>query len=162
MKTATIHDIKEVLLHTSPAKILELCLRLARFKKENKELLTFLLFEANDVRLYINHVVHEISLQFEDLNSSNVYFVKKSLRKILRIAQKHIRYSNSKTVETELLIHFCKSIQTLNPSILSNPTILNIYQNQILKINKALISLHEDLQYDYRLEIHGLENPGKK
>jgi hypothetical protein len=162
MKTATIHDLKEELLHSTPAKILELCLRLARFKKENKELLTFLLFEANDIRLYIKHVIHEISLQFEDLNASNVYFAKKSLRKILRIANKHIRYSNSKTVETELLIHFCKSIQSLNPTFLSNPIILNIYQNQIRKINKAVISLHEDLQYDYRIEIDGLENPGKK
>ena len=44
MKAATIIELKQELNNTSPAIVSELCLRLARFKKENKELLTYLLF----------------------------------------------------------------------------------------------------------------------
>jgi len=39
MKTATVHEIKQELVATKPGDLVELCLRLARFKKENKELL---------------------------------------------------------------------------------------------------------------------------
>ncbi len=48
MKAASIQELKQELQHTSLKEITELCLRLARFKKENKELLTYLLFEASD------------------------------------------------------------------------------------------------------------------
>ena len=47
MKAATINELKQELQNIPPAKVTELCLRLARFKKENKELLTYLLFEEN-------------------------------------------------------------------------------------------------------------------
>ena len=40
MKAATIHEIKQELVTLKPAALSELCLRLAKFKKENKELLT--------------------------------------------------------------------------------------------------------------------------
>jgi hypothetical protein len=43
MKAASILELKQELQHTSSKEIVELCLRLARFKKENKELLTFFL-----------------------------------------------------------------------------------------------------------------------
>ena len=99
-----------------------------------------------------------MALQFADINKSNVYFVKKSLRKILRIAKKHIRYSANATVEIELLIYFCESMKELNIPIDKNPVIYNIYQNQIKNINKALKGLHEDLQYDYLKVINKLEN----
>ena len=48
MKAATIQEIKLELSETSPAKLKQLCLHLAKFKKENKELLTYLLFESHD------------------------------------------------------------------------------------------------------------------
>ena len=99
-----------------------------------------------------------MALQFADINKSNVYFVKKSLRKILRIAKRHIRYSGSSTVEVELLIYFCESMKELNIRIDKNPVIYNIYQNQIKNINKALKGFHEDLQYDYLKPIKKLEN----
>ena len=141
---------------TPASTLVELCLRLARFKKENKELLTYLLFEAHDTSAYIQSVKNEMTLQFADINKSNVYFVKKTLRKILRAAKKYIRYSGLAIVEVELLIYFCESIKELNISINKNPVLLNIYQNQLKNINKALKSMHEDLQYDYLKAINKL------
>ena len=156
MKAATINELKQELVNLSPSKLSELCLRLARFKKENKELLTYLLFEAHDTPGYIQSVKAEMDLQFADINKSNVYFVKKTLRKILRTANKYTRYSGLAQVEIELLIYFCTNMKELNVPITSNPVLSNIYLNQLKKVNKAMESLHEDLQYDYRRVIDQL------
>ena len=149
MKASSINELKQELVKTPASTLVDLCLRLARFKKENKELLTYLLFEAHDTSAYIQAVKEEMTLQFADINKSNVYFVKKTLRKILRTAKKYIRYSGLAIVEVELLIYFCESMKDLNVSIDKNPVLFNIYQNQLKNIRKALAGLHEDLQYDY-------------
>ena len=156
MKAATINELKQELSNNSASKLTELCLRLARFKKENKELLTYLLFEAHDTTTYIESVKQEMDLQFEAMNKTNVYFVKKTLRKILRTANKYSRYSGLPIVEIELLIYFCSTMKALDISIHKNPVLTNIYQFQLKKINKAVATLHEDLQYDYVREIKKL------
>ena len=158
MKAATINELKQELANISSSKLSELCLRLARFKKENKELLTYLLFEAHDTNAYIASVKKEMDAQFETINKSNVYFVKKTLRKILRITNKFIRYSGSALIEAELLIYFCTGVKALDISINSSQVISNISQNQLKKINKAIASMHEDLQYDYLKEVKKLSN----
>jgi len=149
MKASTVNELKQELINIPAPKLVELCLRLARFKKENKELLTYLLFEAHDTSAYIKSVKEAMALQLSDINKSNVYYVKKTLRKVLRSAKKYIRYSGLAVVEVEVLIYFCELMKDLNISINKNPVLLTIYQNQLKKINNALKGLHEDLQYDY-------------
>lgn len=156
MKAATVNEIKQELTELSKEKLTALCLRLARFKKENKELLTFLLFEADDITGYIENVKQEMNVQFANINTNSVYFVKKSLRKMLRITNKYIRYSGSPTVETELLIYFCQLIKGMGDSITTNAVIATIYQNQLKKIKTAIAELHEDLQYEYVKELKTL------
>lgn len=156
MKAATINEIKQELSNSPSSQLTELCLRLARFKKENKELLTYLLFEAHDIAAYIKSVKEEMDSQFEGMNKSNVYFVKKTLRKIIRTAAKYTRYSGLATVEIELLIYFLATMKGLNIPIEKNPVLTNIYQNQLKKVNKAIETLHEDLQYDYLKEVRKL------
>lgn len=149
MKAASVNEIKQELQAQHSDKLVELCLRLARFKKENKELLTYLLFEAHNQTDYITSVKKEMDNQFTSVNQSNVYFAKKTIRKVLRTANKFIRYSSSAVVETELLLHFCFLLQSLGPSFMRNTIIKNIYQGQLKKMDKAINGLHEDLQYDY-------------
>lgn len=149
MKASTISELKQELVTLPAPQLTELCLRLAKFKKENKELLTYLLFEAHDTNAYIQSVKNEIDVQFEGLNQSNVYFIKKSLRKILRITNKYIRYSGLPVVEIELLLFFLSKMTELKVSINSNQMLLNIYKNQLKKTEQAIAGLHEDLQYDY-------------
>ena len=156
MKASTINELKQELVNTPASTLVELCLRLARFKKENKELLTYLLFEAHDTPAYIKSVKEAMAVQFADINKSNVYYVKKTLRKILRTAKKYIRYSGQPIIEIELLIYFCESMKELNISIDKNPVLHNIYQNQLKNIHKALKGLHEDLQYDYLRAVKNL------
>lgn len=152
----SIKELKEELRQRSPKELLELCLRLARFKKENKELLTYLLFESSDEPGYIKSVKREIDEQFEQINRTSTYFIKKSIRKILRTTRKHIRYSGKKETEIELLIYFCFKLNRFTPSIHKNTTLNNLFDMLLAHIRKTLLSLHEDLQYDYGREIEEL------
>ncbi len=156
MRAATIHEIKQELSTIKPATLAELCLRLAKFKKENKELLTYLLFESHDEPGYITSVKKEIDEQFQEINLSHLYFVKKSLRKILRTINKHVRYMGSKQAEVELLLHFCGLIRESGIPFEKSQVINNLYLGQLKKLHATIDSLHEDLQYDYRKQLEEL------
>lgn len=149
MKTATIHEIKQELLTLKPAILLELCLRLGKFKKENKELLTYLLFEANNEQEFIDSVKKEIDELFSSINQSQLFFAKKSLRKTARIIGKYCRYSGIKETEIELRIYFCRLLNDSGIPIKQNLVIKNLYDSQLKKVRSVLETFHEDLQYDY-------------
>ncbi len=129
---------------------MELCLRLLRYKKENKELLTFLLFEADDLPAFIKGVNEETDDGFAALNKDSYYIAKKGLRKILRTTNKYIRYSGSKTVEIEVLLHFCTAFKGIKSSWQKTAALAKLYSSQLKKIKAAIETMHEDLQYDYR------------
>lgn len=149
MKAATVSQLKKELQHRDPDEILQLCLRLARFKKENKELLTYLLFEADSEEGYIETVKAEVDEQFELINTNSYFYIKKSVRKILRTLKKYIRYSGNKETEVALLLYFCEKLKDFSPSIRRNTTLMNLYERQLVFIEKKIALLHEDLQYDY-------------
>ncbi|MDY8136334.1 hypothetical protein [Aquimarina sp. 2201CG5-10] len=153
MKTATVKEIKTELYHRSPDEIIELCLRLSKFKTENKELLTYLLFESDQEDSYIENIKNEIDSHFETINFSSYYYIKKSIRKILRIIKKYIRYSKKTETEVELLLHFCKKFKNITPPIQESTVLQNIYNREINTIQKKLKNLHSDLQHDYNLEL---------
>ena len=149
MRSATIQELKQELQTLKPARLAELNLRLARFKKENKELLTYLLFEAADEQQYIRGVRTIIDELFETINLSHLYFAKKTLRKISRVINKYSRYSGIKTTETELRLYFLEKLKASGIPLRRNKVISNIYDGQFKKVKKLIASLHEDLQYDY-------------
>lgn len=156
MKAATLSEIKAELKTLPPAQLVDICLQLAKFKKDNKELLTYLLFEAQDEASYVKSAKELISEQFGEINRSNIYYAKKTIRKILRNTTKFIKYSGSKQTETELLIFFCKKLKHSGITIQSSTALTNLYERQIFKIEKALSAMHEDLQFDYREELENL------
>ena len=150
MKAASVHEIKQALLSNSSKELAELCLRLAEFKKENKELLTYLLLEAHNEEAYIAEVNQQISEEFDEIDpGQNLYFVKKTLRKILRIASKHIRYTGSKQAEVAILLHYSLTLKKSGIPFMKSTALANLYKQQIKKIHAAISTLHEDLQYDY-------------
>jgi len=156
MKSATIHEIKQELNTLKSSQLTGLCLRLARFKKENKELLTYLLYEAHDEQAYSNSIKKEIDELFETINLSHLYFAKKTLRKIIRVINKYCRYSGNKQTETELRIYFCAKLKDSGIPVSRNTVISNLYHSQLKKINTVLAGLHDDLQYDYLKELKPL------
>lgn len=136
--------------------MVELGLLMAKFKKENKELLTYLLYEAADEKSFIEAVKEEVDEQFLEINTTSYYFIKKSARKVLRSLKKYIRFSKKKETAVELLIYFCQKMTQIEPSFEKNTTLMNIYDRQMVITRKNIEALHPDLQHDYEMEMEGL------
>ncbi len=157
MKSVTLKEISRELTYRTPKELRDLCLRLARFKKENKELLTYLLFESADELAYVQNVKKEMDGEFEQINRTSYYFIRKSVRKILKNTRKYIRYSQKKQTEVDLLLYFCTRLKSLSPPIQKNAALMNLYNRQIDTIIKKVSVLHEDLQFDYSIELSELK-----
>jgi hypothetical protein len=158
MKAATINELKKELSALPPKQLVEMCLRLAKYKKECKELLTYLIFESNNESDYIQSVKSDIDILFENLNMYNYHNAKKGLQKTVRTISKYIKYSGIKSTEIDILIYFCQKMKATDIKIHYNPVIENLYNRQINKIKKSISTLHEDLQFDYQQEMEKLED----
>ncbi|MCF6356176.1 MAG: hypothetical protein L3J54_00095 [Draconibacterium sp.] len=156
METASISIIKKELKNLTPEELQVIVARLAKYKKENKELLSYLLFDAENEQAFIKSVKAEIDEQFSNLNRSSFYLAKKTLRKVLKTTNKHIRFSGIKETEIQLRIYFCQKLKKSGLNYKSSRVVFNMYINQIKRINKVLAMLHEDLQFDYREEVENL------
>lgn len=158
MKIESIVTIKKELQHLPKEDLLALCLRLGKFKKENKALLTYLLFEAHDEDGYVSSVKSTLDELFDGMNTDSYFYMKKTIRKILRQIRTYSRYSSKKSTEVELLLYFCERLNELRPSIHRNRTLSNLYERQIISIKKKITGLHEDLQYDYSMQLNELSS----
>jgi len=156
MQTTTLAQLKKEVQTLPYPQLVELFVRLAKYKKENKELLHYLLFEAADEQHFINQVKQEIDEQFKDVNTSHVYYAKKTIRKILRNVNKQAKYSSLPQTNIELLICFLQHLRKLENLLYESNQLMNLYDAQLKKINKELSKLHEDLQYDYQKELNEL------
>jgi methionyl-tRNA synthetase len=156
MKTASVKEIKTELENTPSDVLLELCMRLTKFKKENKELLTYLLFEQGNEQSYVASINSLLDEFFETVNKTQLYFAKKTIRKIIRTANRYIKYSSEKTTEPDVLLHVCMRINELGLDIKKNAALFNLYSSQIKKINKAIAAMHEEEQYDYKKMLDSL------
>jgi len=169
MRASTISELKQELTGLKTTELATLCLRMARFKKENKELLTYLLYEAGDEESYIRGIRLEIDELFTTVNQGHLYFAKKTLRKIVRVINKFSRYSGIKQTDMELRMYFCEQLLESGIPFYQNTVISNLYVSQLKKIESVLSTLHEDLQHDYmpaiermRAATAGFSRPAKK
>ena len=156
MKAASVKEIKNELETIPSGQLLDICMRLAKFKKENKELISYLLFEEQDEQQYIVSVKEEIDLAFEEMNTSNVYFAKKTIRRAVRISGKYIKYSSQKTTEAELLLYICKKLQESSLDITKSTVLSNINRSLLKKAAAAIGTMHEDLQYEFLRDLKQL------
>lgn len=156
MKTASISELKQELHALPPKKVLELCLRLAKFKKENKELLSYLLFDAEDNESYLQTIKIEIDEAFAEMPKGTWYLAKKSLRKILKSIGKYTKHIATKEAEVELLIYFCSSLKKSGIRYRSYKVLSALYDQQIKKLNTLVNQVHEDLRFDYEKQLNEL------
>jgi len=155
MKAATAKEIRQELNERTPKELLDFCLRLSRFKKENKELLTYLLFDSADEEGYRQSVIVDMDEKFSLLNRSRLYLMTKGVRRILRDLRKYIRYSGNKETEVELLLHYCTKLKAVKPN--RHSAIQGLYDRTILGAEKKIEKLHPDLQYDHYQRVKELK-----
>lgn len=150
IETASLHEIKTELKELGSKQLVDICLRLAKYKKENKELLNYLLFHATNESDFITNVKAEAEQLFQALPGGNVYFIKKSLRKILRFVNKQVRFSGIAETEIDLRIFFCSKVLEHAIPISKGTVLGNLYDQQLKKIESVFKKLPEDLQADYQ------------
>lgn len=153
MQAASIAELKKALVKMEQGELLDAVLRLARFKKDNKELLTYLLFMSEDENGYANYLCQEIDEHFS--LTPNMH--KKTLRKIIRWMNKCLRFSGQKETEIHVRIHFCESLRDSETPFRKHRVMTNMYLGQLKKIDQVLSKLHEDVQMDFQLARRDLE-----
>lgn len=157
MKPKSLKEIRDELAHLSHKEITEFCLQLVRFKTENKELLTYELFYKNNKNLYIEEVENYMDKEFKNLNPASYFYLKKGVQKINRQIKKHIRITKDLEIEVQVLLYFLKSFKAYKPDLLKQKILNNMYYRELALVKKRIEKLHPDLQYDFELELEGLE-----
>jgi hypothetical protein len=159
--TYGVQDIKKEIQHLSQEQVAELFLRLVRYKKENKELAAYLLFDADNEQAFIEKVKGEVGFMFSQLPSQS-YLAAKYMRKILRLIAKYNKFIGSKQAEIELLINFCYNYLQYTDRRLSYKPLRLILTRQLEKIRGLIAKLHEDLQFDYTQDYNTLHAEAEK
>ncbi|MBD1392167.1 hypothetical protein [Mucilaginibacter glaciei] len=149
--TYGLQQIKKELQHLPQEQLAELCLRLVRYKKENKELLAYLLFESHNEQDFMESIKAEAGFMFSQLPAQS-YFTAKGLRKILKMLTKYTKFIGTKPAEIELLLNFCQNYLQYVVRQTSYKPIRLILTRQLDKIKTSIGKLHEDLQFDYSQE----------
>lgn len=157
MSKYSIKNFKDELKHLDSKELADLLIKLTRFKAESKEYLGFLLFQSHDIQSFVVQVKAEIDKEFLVINTDSPFYVKKSLRKILRKIRLYSRYTGQKENEIEWLLYFCRNLGSLDKSLMRNHQLQKIYNLQLETIAKKISTVHEDLQYDFRLELEELK-----
>jgi len=153
ISVASISTLKKELTGLPKEEILNFCLKLAKYKVENKEYLNYLLYEAGDEDSFIDEVKQDIIKDFKEIDKMTMYFTKKNIRRIYKGVTKYIKFSGSKKVEVELCMCFCKQMQECGVSFYNYPVMTNFYKRLLVKIEKALSRMHEDVRVDYEDEL---------
>ena len=157
MNVASLQEVKSELQNLSEKELVELCIHLAKYKKDNKEYLSYLLFQSQNREGYLLQIKAEIESHFAEVNGQkNVYFIKKSLRKILRLLNKYCKYLGNKSYTVDLLLFYCLKMKEYHIPFRNSVALENIFLSQIKKIQTLTDTLHEDLQADYIREMENI------
>jgi hypothetical protein len=158
MKAASLSEVKKELQSLDPKELAEICMALARYKKDNKEYLDFLLFEANNKEEYMARLKEQIDEDFMlAKGQGNLYYTKKTLRRVLRYINKYCKYMSEKTATIDLLMYFCLKLKKSGIPFYDSRLIVNMYEQQLKKIATLIASLHEDLRMDYTNDLEKLD-----
>lgn len=153
MKIPSLSVIKKEMSNLPQSELIDVLTTLAKYSKENIELLNYLLFEADFESNYIEKIKAELDEQFVDLRVYKPNLLKKQLQKIARTLKKNIKYSGIKQTEIELLIHFCLKMMEVKINFHRYTVMINLLKRQFARIQKVISELDEDLQNDYNREV---------
>ncbi|MGB0916496.1 MAG: hypothetical protein ACPGU4_02805 [Flavobacteriales bacterium] len=156
MKSASLAQIRKELKTLSREEVTELCNKLIKYKRDNKELINYLMFETADEDAYVAQIKEDVTEAFAATNTRGFYLAKKSIRRALRIATKYIKYSDVPETELDVLLHFCEEMRALNLDFRRSKVMTNLYERQVVKIRDVYSDLHEDLQFDFKARIDSL------
>lgn len=149
MPTDSLPVLKKELICRSTSELVHICLGLAKLKTENKQLLAYLLFDADNPMGYAQQVKAQMNETLAAVPGKQ-YGSTKTLRKALLLVRQYNRFTKCKPGEVELLLHFLsRYLEIVSPETRHAP-LLGLAFSSLRKIRSLILKLHEDLQYDYR------------
>jgi hypothetical protein len=152
--TLKLPELRRELEQLAQQELVKLCLRIAKYKVENKELLGYLLVESDDPLFYAEKIKPELIAPFQEF--STTYHLTKSIRKSTRLITKYYRFTGSRQGETELLLHLVEGFHSHFRWEFRTQAFARILFRSLKKADTNLLKLHEDLQADYREILRGL------
>lgn len=145
---AKLPELKRELEGLPQPELVRLCLRIAKHKAENKELLDYLLWSAEDPMQYAQEFRAEVLLPFET-PFVNAYSFTKSIRKSLRLITKYLRFTASRQGECELLLALVDAYHQSYRREYRTAALSKIIFRCLKKAAANIAKLHEDIQADY-------------
>lgn len=158
MKVASAQEIRKTLLNMEPREITDVVMRMLRYKKDNKELASYLLYNSSDEQAFVDEITEEINASFAELKYEGAYKYTKQIRKIIRLANKPIRYSGLPSTQVEVLLCILENLKPILSGKHGSNVLSGIYMRQVDIVAKAMDKLHEDIRYDYVKQFERLRN----
>jgi hypothetical protein len=156
MQIPSLAEIKKELSYLDKNELTGLLLELSKFSRDNKAYLFFRLFERDNPNLFIDMVKEDLDLAFMDANTKNYHLAKKSAQGIRRKLNKNLKLNKNKEAHVELILYFCKQLKQYGFLSFRHPVIDNLFKVQLGKAEKLIEKLHEDLQYDFQVQLEEL------
>ncbi len=155
IESPKLAELKKELNFLSAPELKEACLRLAKHKTENKELLHFLLFYSDKKEEYVERIKTLIINEFDSLHPG-VYMATKQIRKLLRVINKHIKFLATKHLEAEIALAFCKEFISHPIITINQKATVQILISQLKRLLRVIPKLEDDLQFDYQTQFDDL------
>lgn len=150
-----LSDLKKELADLSKPELIKLCLRVAKLKRENKELLSYLIFDADDPLFYAQKLKPEIKEVFE-VPFQHAYYLTKSIRKAMRLITKYYRFTSNKQGETELLIYLVEEFYQSWRNEYRYQALGKVIYRCLEKAQSNLKKIDEDFRTDFEDPINEL------
>jgi hypothetical protein len=133
-----------------PQRLAELCSALAKYKKEIKEYLGYLLFDDSDRVAYVEEVGHELRALVEAIDpSQNAYFTKKNLRRIQRAMNRYCRFVGEPGAAAEIRLQFLRALQNTAIPFRQHAQLQNIVDQEKKRTRMLIEDIHEDIRTDF-------------
>lgn len=152
-----LSDLKKELAELSKPELIQLCLRVAKLKRENKELLAYLIYDASDPLFYAQKLKPEIKEVFEQ-PFQHAYYLTKSIRKSMRLITKYYRFTSNKQGETELLIYLADQFHNTWRKEYLYQALGKVIIRCLEKAEANLKKIDEDFRADFEQPIEELIN----
>ncbi|RZS97589.1 hypothetical protein [Cecembia calidifontis] len=157
MQIPSLAEFKKELSYLDAKELTAIILELSKFSKDNKGYLFFRLFERDNPNLFVEMCKEDLDMAFMDANIKNYHLAKKSAQAIRRKLNKNLKLSKNKEAHIEMILYFCSQLKRYGFLAFRHPVIDNLYRVQLGKAEKLIEKLHEDLQYDFQIQLEELK-----
>lgn len=151
-----LNDLKKELAHLNAKELLTLLLRMTKMKVENKELLNYILYYDEKPLEYAQSYVEELAKPIIE-SRSNEFYLLKGLRKSKRLISKIFKITKSREAELSAVLALLEAFREHYPMPRFRNNTRYFIESLILKSEKNLSMLNEELRLDYQYRIDELK-----